>query len=142
MKLEKILYSTKVTSTGGREGASVSEDKTLSVKLSTPQALGGSGGPGTNPEQMFAGGYAACFLSALNYVAQQQKIKLSTDSSVTAEVAIGPNETGFGLQVTLFIQLNGLEKDIAKELVDKAHVVCPYSNATQNNIDVQLIIED
>lgn len=138
MKLENVLYRTQATSTGGREGHSETEDKALSVALSTPKALGGSGGSGTNPEQLFAAGYSACFLSALKFVAQQQKVKLPASAKVSAEVGIGAIETGFGLEVKLNIFLEGVEQ--AQELVDKAHIVCPYSNATRNNIEVQLVV--
>lgn len=140
MKLDNILYSTEVTSTGGREGRSISQDSALSIGLSTPKELGGAGGSGTNPEQLFAAGYSACFLSALKFVAQQQKVVLPTSIKVTANVSIGEIATGFGLEVTLTIYLSDLDKDVAQGLVDKAHVVCPYSNATQNNIAVQLVI--
>ena len=138
MKIENVLYRTQATSTGGREGRSVTDDQALSVELSTPKALGGAGGSGTNPEQLFAAGYSACFLSALKFVAQQQKVKLPASVEVSAEVGIGEIETGFGLEVKLSIFLEGVEQ--AQELVDKAHIVCPYSNATRNNIDVQLIV--
>lgn len=142
MKLETILYSTEVISTGGREGRSVSEDNALSVDLSTPTALGGPGGPGTNPEQLFAAGYSACFLSALKFVAEKQKVALPTSTKVGANVSIGQIPTGFGLEVTLTIYLEGIAKNVAQDLVEQAHVVCPYSNATQNNIDVQLNISE
>lgn len=138
MKIENVLYRTQATSTGGREGRSVTDDQALSVELSTPKALGGAGGSGTNPEQLFAAGYSACFLSALKFVAQQQKVKLPASVKVSAEVGIGEIETGFGLEVKLSIFLEGVEQ--AQDLVDKAHIVCPYSNATRNNIDVQLIV--
>lgn len=138
MKIENVLYRTQATSTGGREGRSVTDDQALSVELSTPKALGGAGGSGTNPEQLFAAGYSACFLSALKFVAQQQKVELPASVKVSAEVGIGEIETGFGLEVKLSIFLEGVEQ--AQELVDKAHIVCPYSNATRNNIDVQLIV--
>lgn len=139
MKIENVLYRTQATSTGGREGRSETDDQALSVELSTPKALGGAGGSGTNPEQLFAAGYSACFLSALKFVAQQQKVKLPASVKVSAEVGIGEIETGFGLEVKLSIFLEGVEQ--AQELVDKAHIVCPYSNATRNNIDVQLIVK-
>ncbi len=142
MKLENILYSTQVISTGGREGRSISEDNALSVELSTPKALGGTGGNGTNPEQLFAAGYSACFLSALKFVAQKQKVTLPTSTKVAAKVNIGAIPTGFGLEVTMTIYLNGIPKDEAQALVEQAHIVCPYSNATQNNISVQLVISE
>ena len=142
MKLENILYSAEVISTGGREGRSVSADNALSVELSTPTALGGAGGAGTNPEQLFAAGYSACFLGALKFVAQKQKVALPTSTKVGANVSIGAIPTGFGLEVTLTIYLKGIAKEVAQDLVAQAHVVCPYSNATQNNIDVQLNISE
>ncbi len=142
MKLENILYSTQAISTGGREGRSISEDNALSVELSTPKALGGAGGTGTNPEQLFAAGYSACFLSALKFVAQKQNLTLPTSTKVAADVSIGAIPTGFGLEVTITIYLNGVPKDEAQALVEQAHVVCPYSNATQNNINVQLVISE
>lgn len=138
MKIENVLYRTKATSTGGREGRSETDDQALSVELSTPKALGGAGGSGTNPEQLFAAGYSACFLSALKFVAQQQKVKLPASVEVLAEVGIGEIKTGFGLEVKLSIFLEEVEQ--AQELVDEAHIVCPYSNATRNNIDVQLVV--
>ncbi len=142
MKLENILYSTQATSTGGREGRSITQDNVLSVELSTPKALGGVGGPGTNPEQLFAAGYSACFLSALKFVAPKQNVALPASTKVAADVSIGPIPTGFGLEVTITIYLNGVPKDEAQALVEQAHVICPYSNATRNNINVQLLISE
>lgn len=136
----KILYTTEATSTGGRDGKSATRDGTLSVKLSTPKELGGGGGDGTNPEQLFAAGYSACFLGALKLVAGKEKVKVPEDASVTASVGIGPrdDEQGFGIAVTLTIAIPGLEKKIAEDLVQKANIVCPYSHATKGNIDVSL----
>lgn len=138
----KILYRTEATATGGRDGRAASKDGHLQVKLSTPKELGGQGGEATNPEQLFAAGYSACFLSALKYVAGQAKVKLADDSAVSADVGIGPRDDGqgFGLDVALSISLPGLDKAVAEGLVAKAHVVCPYSNATRGNIDVRLSI--
>lgn len=137
----QILYTTSATANGGRDGRAVSADQKLDVKLSTPKELGGAGGDGTNPEQLFASGYAACFLSALKLVAGKSKTTLPADTSVTAEVGIGPNDNGgFGLAVTLRIAAAGLEKATAEALIAKAHEVCPYSNATRNNIDVKLAL--
>ena len=138
MSLEKVLYRAKATSTGGREGSSRSSDGVLDLKLSTPKELGGGGGPGTNPEQLFAAGYSACFLGALKFVAGQQKVALPQDLTVTGEVGIGPLPTGFGIEVDLTIAASGFDQAQLQDLVNKAHVVCPYSNATQNNIDVRL----
>jgi lipoyl-dependent peroxiredoxin len=136
-----ILYQTSATSTGGRDGRAVSADNKLDVKLAAPRELGGTGAEGTNPEQLFAAGYSACFLSAMKFVAGQTKQALPADTTVTGQVGIGPNDQGgFGLDVELRISLPGLEPEAAKALVDKAHEVCPYSNATRNNVPVRLVI--
>ncbi|MBI2306307.1 MAG: organic hydroperoxide resistance protein [Rhodocyclales bacterium] len=142
MSIEKILYTAEATATGGREGRAVSSDQVLDVQLSTPRELGGAGGPGTNPEQLFAAGYAACFLGALKYVAAQSKVALPGDAQITGRVGIGPVPTGFAIQVELRISLPGLPAEQARTLVDQAHIVCPYSNATRGNIDVTLVIVD
>ncbi|MET0963789.1 MAG: organic hydroperoxide resistance protein [Noviherbaspirillum sp.] len=137
----QILYTAHATATGGRDGRATSNDKHLDVSLSTPKELGGAGGAGTNPEQLFAAGYAACFLSALKFVAAHTKVQLPADAAVNAEVGIGPNDKGgFGLAVSLQVALPGMAADAAQALVNKAHEVCPYSNATRNNIDVGLSI--
>lgn len=138
----QAIYSTKATSIGGREGSSASDDQRLQVKLSTPKELGGAGGDGTNPEQLFAAGYSACFIGALKFVAAQQKISFSGEPEVTAEVGIGENDKGIGfaIDVSLTIKLPGLEGEAAQQLVETAHQVCPYSNATRNNVDVKLNI--
>jgi len=137
----QILYTASATSTGGRDGRSVSSDNQLDVKLTTPKELGGPGGTGTNPEQLFAAGYSACFIGALKFVAAASKTALPADLSIKADVGIGPNgKGGFGIQVALNISLPGLDRQVAKELVNKAHEVCPYSNATRGNIDVTLNI--
>ena len=138
MKIEKVLYTATAKATGGRDGSAVSSDETLNVKLTTPKELGGAGGAGTNPEQLFAAGYSACFLGALKFVAGQEKIRLPDNLTVTGTVGIGPIPTGFGIEAELHISLPGIEQHIAKSLVDKAHVVCPYSNATRGNINVNL----
>ena len=137
-----ILYTTKATVTGGREGRARSEDGRLALSLSTPKELGGGGGEGTNPEQLFAAGYSACFLSAIKFVAGQKKIKVSDESAVTATVGIGPRADGkgFGLDVALAVSLPGLETDVARDIVNAAHVVCPYSEATRANLDVRISI--
>ncbi|RWT63210.1 organic hydroperoxide resistance protein, partial [Klebsiella pneumoniae] len=132
------LYIAEATSTGGRDGKSRSSDGKLEVKLSTPKELGGAGGEGTNPEQMFAAGYSACFIGALKFVAGQAKKQLPADSSITAKVGIGQIPGGFGLDIDLHINLPGLAQAEAEDLVEKAHHVCPYSNATRNNVDVRL----
>jgi osmotically inducible protein OsmC len=140
MSIEKVLYRAQATATGGREGSAESSDGVLNLKLSTPKELGGGGGPGTNPEQLFAAGYSACFLGALKFVAGKEKVKLSEDASVTGSVGIGAIPTGFGIEVELRISLPGIEAEQAQDLIQKAHVVCPYSNATRNNIDVRLTL--
>ncbi len=142
MSLEKVLYTAEATATGGREGRAVSSDKVLDIQLSTPRELGGAGGPGTNPEQLFAAGYSACFLGALKLVAGKSKVTLPAETSITGRVGIGPLPTGFGIQAELRIRAPGIARDTLKELVDKAHVVCPYSNATRGNIDVSLVLID
>lgn len=123
----------------GREGSAETPDGRLKVTLSTPKELGGGGGPGTNPEQLFAAGYAACFLGALKFVARQENIAVPDDAKVTATVGIGPrSEGGFGITVALAIALPGVPSEQARALIEKAHQVCPYSNATRGNVDVAL----
>ncbi|MFT4177649.1 MAG: organic hydroperoxide resistance protein [Luteolibacter sp.] len=136
----KILYTAHAKSFGGREGKSASNDGALSVDLSTPKELGGPGGSGTNPEQLFAAGYSACFLGALKFVAGKENITLPPDANVSAEVGIGPRDDGegFGLEVQLTIDVPGLDPETLQSLVRKAHVVCPYSHATHDNIPVTL----
>ncbi|MCU5784157.1 organic hydroperoxide resistance protein [Alcanivorax balearicus MACL04] len=141
MSIEKVLYRAEAKATGGRDGRAVSSDNALDVKLTTPQALGGPGGEGTNPEQLFAAGYSACFLSALKLVAGKAKVALPAESSVQGQVGIGPVGAGFGLEVALTVSLPGLDQAQAEQLVDKAHEVCPYSNATRGNIDVSLSVQ-
>ena len=140
MSLEKVLYRATATATGGREGHAASSDNALDVKLSTPRELGGAGGDGTNPEQLFAAGYSACFIGAMKAVAAREKIALPADTSIEGTVGIGPLPTGFGIEAELKISLPGMPRDQAQALVDKAHVVCPYSNATRCNIDVILTL--
>jgi lipoyl-dependent peroxiredoxin len=137
-QLHKILYRASAVSSGGREGFSKSSDGRLEVNLSTPKELGGNGGTGTNPEQMFAAGYSACFLSALKFVAMKEKVKVSEEAKVEAKVGIGPAGEGFGLEVELQVTVPGLDKETVQALVNKAHHVCPYSNATRGNIKVDL----
>lgn len=142
MSIEKVLYTAQATATGGRDGRASSSDGVLNVQLSTPRELGGGGGPGTNPEQLFAAGYSACFLGALKFVAGKEKVSLPAETSVTGKVGIGAIPTGFGIQVELRIAVPGLPRDKVQALVDKAHIVCPYSNATRGNIDVSLVVAD
>ncbi|MCK6420294.1 MAG: organic hydroperoxide resistance protein [Burkholderiaceae bacterium] len=140
MALEKVLYTATATATGGRTGTATSSDGKLKVDLSTPRELGGAGGDGTNPEQMFAAGYAACFIGAMKAVGARQKLKVPDDVSITAEVGIGPIPAGFGIQVAMRINLPGMDRPAAEALVAAAHQVCPYSNATRGNIDVTLTV--
>ena len=140
MALDKVLYTAHATSTGGRAGTSETSDGVLKLSLSTPKELGGAGGPGTNPEQLFACGYSACFIGAMKAVAARQKIALPAEVSITADVGIGPIAAGFGIQVAMAISIPGMERAAAEALVAAAHQVCPYSNATRGNIDVTLTI--
>ena len=140
MSIEKVLYTATATATGGREGRATSSDNVLDLQLSTPRELGGAGGPGTNPEQLFAAGYSACFLGALKFVAAKQKVALPADTTVTGQVGIGQIPTGFGIQAQLTIVAPGIDHATLQALVDQAHVVCPYSNATRGNIDVTLVL--
>ena len=139
-KLDKVLYTAHATSTGGREGTSKSSDNVLDLKLTTPKELGGNGATGTNPEQLFAAGYSACFIGAMKFVAGQQKIALPADTSIDASVGIGPIPAGFGIQVALAVHIPGMDKAQAEKLVQAAHGVCPYSNATRGNIEVALSV--
>jgi len=138
--LVNALYTAKATSTGAaRAGHVESSDSVLTLDLSIPKEMGGAGGAGTNPEQLFAAGYSACFHSALQAVARREKTKVD-GSSVTAEVSIGKQDNGFGLAVELVVSLPGIERTTAEKLVDAAHQMCPYSNATRGNIDVTLTV--
>ena len=138
----KVLYQTSARAVGGRDGTSKTLDGAVDVKVSTPKELGGAGGDGVNPEQLFATGYAACFLGAMKFVASQGgTAKVPADTTVTSTVGIGPrSEGGFGLEIALAVSLPGVDKAAAEDLVAKAHQVCPYSNATRNNIDVKLSV--
>jgi Ohr subfamily peroxiredoxin len=135
----KVIYTTSATVTGGRAGHARSADGALDIDLTVPKELGGDGKPGTNPEQLFAAGYAACFQSALLHIAREKK-KSITDSSIKATVGLGPREQGgFGLKVDLDVTLKGVSKAEAEELIGIAHnVVCPYSNAVRGNVDVKV----
>jgi len=140
MSIEKVLYRAEATATGGRDGRAVIPASQLDLKLTTPRELGGAGGDGTNPEQLFAAGYSACFIGAMKFVAARDKIALPADVSITGNVGIGQIPNGFGIEVELKISLPGMDRAAAQALVDKAHIVCPYSNATRGNIDVTLTI--
>ena len=136
-----VLYSTTARADGGRDGHAATLDGSLDVRLTTPKELGGAGGTGNNPEQLFAAGYAACFIGAMKFVSSQGGPKVPADANVTATVGIGPrSEGGFGLEIALAVALPGLDRDQAETLVHKAHEVCPYSNATRGNIDVKLSV--
>ena len=136
-----VKYRTEATATGGRDGRARTADGALDVKLTTPKELGGAGGDGNNPEQLFAAGYAACFLGALKFVAAQEKVRVPADATVTAKIGIGPRAAGgFGITADLAISLPGIERSQAEALVQKAHQVCPYSNATRGNVEVGLTV--
>lgn len=136
-----VKYTTAATATGGRDGHARSEDGRFEVQLSTPRELGGAGGDGSNPEQLFAAGYSACFIGALKVAGQQLKMKLPDDVAVTATVGIGPRAAGgFGITTDLTVSLPGIEPEAARRLVDTAHQICPYSNATRGNVDVGLTL--
>lgn len=143
MALDKTLYTAHATTTGGRaEGKSRSSDGNLDVTLNPPKELGGSS-KGTNPEQLFAAGYSACFMGALKHVAKEKKVSIPADASIEADVGFGPlagGKPGFGIEVAMRVSLPGIERAKAQELVDAAHVVCPYSNATRGNVDVKLSV--
>lgn len=134
--LDKVLYTARVHTTGGREGASRSDDGKLDVQQSAP----GGSGSGTNPEQLFAAGYSACFLGAMKAVASQQKLSLPSDTAIDAEVDLGPTSKGYGIAARLTVHLPGMDRAQAQQLVDAAHQICPYSNATRNNIAVQITV--
>lgn len=139
-KIDKVVYTAKAISTGGREGTSKSDDGRLSLNLSTPKALGGNDGPGTNPEQLFAAGYSACFIGALKFVAMNDKVKLPDDLEVHAQVGIGPITGGFGINAKLHVKAPSFDQSLLTSLVERAHMVCPYSNATRGNIEVELAV--
>ncbi len=138
----KPLYYAHGHATGGRTGEGASDDGRVSVQLSTPKELGGDGGPGTNPEQLFSIGYSACFLGALKFVAGKEKVAVPHDTKVSAEIGIGPRDdgTGFGITAALTISAPGLDKPVLEDLVQKAHIVCPYSHAIHKSVDVKLTV--
>jgi Ohr subfamily peroxiredoxin len=138
-KLDKVLYTAHAHTTGGRDGRSVSDDGLLDVKLSPPKAMGGAG-TATNPEQLFAAGYSACFMGALKHVAGVKNLTVPADASIDASIDIGPIPAGFGISARLAISLPGMDRSVAQDLIDTAHQVCPYSNATRGNIDVELTL--
>lgn len=138
----EVLYRTRATSSGGRDGGrAVSADGVLDVPLALPKELGGPGGAATNPEQLFAAGYSACFLSAIKFVAGQQGVKIPADAAVTADVGIGPIPGGFGIVVSLEVSVPGVDRATVEALAAKAHAeVCPYSNATRGNVEVSVSV--
>jgi lipoyl-dependent peroxiredoxin len=140
MSIEKVLYRAHAHVTGGRDGRANIPENNLDLRLTTPKELGGGGGDGTNPEQLFAAGYSACFIGAMKFVAARDKIDLPKDLAVDGSVGIGQIPNGFGIEVELKISLPGMDRGAAQALIDKAHIVCPYSNATRNNIDVTLTL--
>ncbi len=135
-QLDKVLYTAKAHTTGGRDGASRTDDGRLDIKLSPP----GMGGSGTNPEQLFAAGYSACFIGALKAVAGKTKVALPADLAVDAEVDLGPVANAYGIAMRMSVSLPGMERHAAQALIDAAHKVCPYSNATRGNIDVKIAL--
>ena len=137
-----ILYTTQATSTGGRVGSSKSSDGNLAVTLTSPKELGGDGAAGTNPEQLFAAGYSACFLGALKFVAGQAKVKIPAETTVTATVGLGPREGGggFGIEVALSVNIPGVDRATAEDLAAKAHLVCPYSHAMRTSTEVPVTV--
>lgn len=139
MSIEKVVYTAHAKATGGRDGHAVSDDEILKVKLAVPKEMGGPGG-GTNPEQLFAAGYSACFLGAMKFVAGKEKVTLPATTEIQGNVGIGPIPTGFGIEVELKINTPGLDRKVAQDIINKAHIVCPYSNATRGNIDVKLTL--
>ncbi len=138
-KIEKVIYQAHAKSTGGRDGTTRTSDGFLDLKLSVPKEMGGPGG-GVNPEQLFASGYSACFLGAMKFVAGNEKIALPADTNISATVGIGQIPAGFGIEVQMEVSIPGMEKAAAQALVDKAHQVCPYSNATRGNVDVTITV--
>ena len=138
-KLDKVIYTAKAHTTGGRDGRSVTDDGMLDIKLSPPKAMGGAG-DATNPEQLFAAGYSACFMGALKHVAGMKKIAVPADAAIDASIDIGPIPAGFGIAAKLVVTLPGMDRAVAQDLVDTAHKVCPYSNATRGNIEVEITL--
>ena len=143
MPIDRAIYTAHATSTGGRTGSTESSDGKIKLQLSTPKELGGDSGPGTNPEQLFASGYSACFIGAMKAVAGMQKTKLPADVSIKADVSIGPmsgKPGAFSIAVAMAVTVPGMDRAAAEALVKAAHEVCPYSNATRGNIDVTFTV--
>jgi len=139
IKIEKVVYRSEVTTTGGRDGRAISADNKLELNLAVPKEMGGNGN-GTNPEQLFAAGYSACFMGAMRFIAGKEKISFPPDAKITGKVGIGPIPQGFGIEAELIISVPGMERSALQALVDKAHQVCPYSNATRGNMEVTLTL--
>jgi Ohr subfamily peroxiredoxin len=139
MKLDKVLYTAHASATGGRDGRAKTSDGRIDVVLKPPKEMGGTG-EGVNPEQLFAAGYAACFIGAIKFVGGRDKVAVPADTSIESSVGIGPIPQGFGIQVELKISIPGVDRATAQSLVEKAHQVCPYSNATRGNIEVTLTV--
>jgi osmotically inducible protein OsmC len=137
--IDKVLYTANVHTTGGRDGRATSDDKLLDVALTLPKSMGGQGSA-TNPEQLFAAGYAACFMGALRFHFGARKVAFPADASVDAQVDVGPAGAGFGLAVRMSIALPGVDRAMAQAIVDAAHQTCPYSRAVQGNIPVELTL--
>ncbi|MCA1968552.1 MAG: organic hydroperoxide resistance protein [Rhizobium sp.] len=137
-----ILYTAQASATGGRSGRAVSDNGVLDVTLTVPKELGGDGATGTNPEQMFAAGYSACFLGALKFVAGKEQVKIPDDAKITTRVGIGPRDdgTGFGIEVSITADLPGIERELAEKLVAAAHIVCPYSHAMRTSTEVPVSV--
>lgn len=135
-RIDNVLYTGKTQTTGGREGAARSSDGRLDIQLSPP----GSSGKGTNPEQLFAAGWSACFIGAMGLAARDLKVTLPSDTNVNAEVDLGTGEGGYFLQARLNVSLPGVSADVAQKIVDAAHQTCPYSKATRGNIDVEIAL--
>jgi Ohr subfamily peroxiredoxin len=135
-RIDNVLYTGKTQTTGGREGAARSSDGCLDIQLSPP----GSSGKGTNPEQLFAAGWSACFIGAMGLAARELKVALPADTSVNAEVDLGTGEGGYFLQARLNVSLPDVDRDVAQKIVDAAHQTCPYSKATRGNIDVEITL--
>ena len=138
-KVEKVLYAAHAKSTGGRDGTTRTSDGLLDLALRVPKEMGGPGG-GVNPEQLFAAGYSACFIGALKFVAGNEKVAIPADTSIEATVGIGQIPQGFGIEVQLAVTVPGVDRAVAQSVIDKAHQVCPYSNATRGNIEVTITV--
>lgn len=136
-----VIYKTQATATGGRDGSARSDDGSVDVKLVVPKEMGGPGGVGANPEKLFAAGYSACFLGAMKAISGKVGVKVPSDATVTAKIGFGPrSEGGYGITADLEISLPGVDREAGEKLVRAAHEICPYSNATRNNLDVGLTL--